>query len=73
MKTKTGETPQQYYSIMPKIHRSRAAKAHFEGMGLPLMYLAPYSFKMAAGGPGLFKIRLLNLIIFCIGPPQRPT
>jgi transposase len=30
------------------IHRSRAAKAHFEAMGLPLMYLAPYSFKMAA-------------------------
>ena len=30
------------------IHRSRAAKAHFEVMGLPLMYLAPYSFKMAA-------------------------
>ena len=30
------------------IHRSRAAKAHFEAMGLPLMYLAPYYFKMAA-------------------------
>ena len=30
------------------IHRSRAAKAHFEAMGLPLMYLVPYSFKMAA-------------------------
>jgi transposase len=30
------------------IHRSRAAKAHFEAIGLPLMYLAPYSFKMAA-------------------------
>jgi len=30
------------------IHRSRAAKAHLEAMGLPLMYLAPYSFKMAA-------------------------
>ena len=30
------------------IHRSRAAKAHFEALGLPLMYLAPYSFKMAA-------------------------
>ena len=30
------------------IHRFRAAKAHFEAMGLPLMYLARYSFKMAA-------------------------
>ena len=30
------------------IHRSRAAKSHFEALGLPLMYLAPYSFKMAA-------------------------
>ena len=30
------------------IHRSRAAKAHFEALGLPLMYLAPYSFKIAA-------------------------
>ena len=30
------------------IHRSRAAKAHFEAMGVSLMYLAPYSFKMAA-------------------------
>ena len=30
------------------IHRSRVAKAHFEAMGLPLTYLAPYSFKMAA-------------------------
>ena len=30
------------------IHRSRAAKGHFEALGLPLMYLAPYSFKMAA-------------------------
>jgi transposase len=30
------------------IHRSRAVKAHFEAMGLPLMYLEPYSFKMAA-------------------------
>ena len=30
------------------IHRSRAAKARFEAMGLLLMYLAPYSFKMAA-------------------------
>ena len=30
------------------IHRSRAGKAHFEAIRLPLMYLAPYSFKMAA-------------------------
>ena len=30
------------------IHRTRAAKANFEAMGLPLMYLAPNSFKMAA-------------------------
>jgi transposase len=30
------------------IHRSRAAKGQFEALGLPLMYLAPYSFKMAA-------------------------
>ena len=29
------------------IHRSRAAKGHFEELGLPLMYLVPYSFKMA--------------------------
>ncbi len=30
------------------IHRSRAAKTHFEALGLPLMYLAPYSYKIAA-------------------------
>ena len=29
------------------IHRSRVTKCHFEGLGLPLMYLTPYSFKMA--------------------------
>jgi transposase len=30
------------------IHRSRETKAYFAAIGLPIMYLAPYSFKMAA-------------------------
>jgi transposase len=34
--------------VNASIHRSRAVKALFEAIGLPLMYLAPYSFKMAA-------------------------
>jgi hypothetical protein len=30
------------------IHRSKETLASFESMGLPIMFLAPYSFKMAA-------------------------
>jgi transposase len=30
------------------IHRAKATKAYFEAFGLPIMFLAPYSFKMAA-------------------------
>jgi transposase len=30
------------------IHRANEAKINFEALGLPVMYLAPYSFKMAA-------------------------
>jgi hypothetical protein len=30
------------------IHRAKSTKANFEAFGLPIMYLAPYSFKMAA-------------------------
>ncbi len=30
------------------IHRSKEALTTFENMGLPIMFLAPYSFKMAA-------------------------
>ena len=50
---------------MPKIHRSRAAKAHFEVNGLPFMYLAPYSFKMAAVEKlfSFVKIRDLNPLV----------
>ena len=30
------------------IHRAKFTKFYFESFGLPIMYLAPYSFKMAA-------------------------
>ncbi len=30
------------------IHRSKETLASFEALGLPIMYLAPYSFKLAA-------------------------
>jgi transposase len=30
------------------IHRAKESKANFEAFGLPVMFLAPYSFKMAA-------------------------
>ena len=30
------------------IHRAKATKAYFEAFGLPIMFLAPYSFKIAA-------------------------
>jgi transposase len=30
------------------IHRAKEARQNFEALGIPLMYLAPYSFKMAA-------------------------
>ena len=30
------------------IHRAKFTKSYFESYGLPIMYLAPYSFKMAA-------------------------
>ncbi len=30
------------------VHRSKEALTSYENMGLPIMFLAPYSFKMAA-------------------------
>ena len=30
------------------IHLAKSTKANFETFGLPIMYLPPYSFKMAA-------------------------
>jgi transposase len=30
------------------IHRAKDTRENFEAFGLPIMYLAPYSFKMAA-------------------------
>jgi transposase len=30
------------------IHRAKESRQNFEAFGIPLMYLAPYSFKMAA-------------------------
>ncbi len=38
-------------TIMPDnafIHRAKATKAYFEVFGLPIMFLAPYSFKITA-------------------------
>ncbi len=43
------------------IHRARADKAHFDAMELPLMYLAPYSFKIAAVEKLFFFVKNLGL------------
>ena len=47
------------------IHRAKANKTYFEAFGLPIMFLAPYSFKMAAVEELFFfvKNRDLNQLV----------
>ena len=55
------------------IHRAKATKAHLEAFGLPIMFLAPYSFKMAAVEKLFSFVKNRDLIHWWPGPTQGKT